>query len=238
MRNPIPLNSQLNRLSLLALFAAACALPMQAQAPTAPATKPIPAPANKFAHPHKHPPTPPPPAVAVSSPPLAVAPPLPVWPVNEAPLRATISWDSQGLTINAANSSLQQILADVTALTGTSVEGFGSDQRVFGDFGPGPVREVVSQLLLGSGYNVVMTGDQGQGTPRQILLSLPNTTGAVANNAPSSNADEDVEPPEQAPPMPLPTAIHPGYMGHGVRNAQQLEVQRQFDAQQQGRPQQ
>ncbi len=47
----------------------------------------------------------------------------------------------------------------------------GQDQRIFGAYGPGPARDVLSQLLDGSGYNVLMIGDQGQGTPRRIVLS-------------------------------------------------------------------
>ena len=47
-----------------------------------------------------------------------------------------------------------------------------SDERVFGAYGlRSQARDVLAQLLQGSGYNVIMIGDQGQGTPRQLLLS-------------------------------------------------------------------
>jgi hypothetical protein len=41
------------------------------------------------------------------------APELPKWPANEKAVQATVTWDSQGLRIEAANSSLEQILNDL-----------------------------------------------------------------------------------------------------------------------------
>ena len=72
--------------------------------------------------------------------------------------------------VNAANSSLAQIMKAIAAETGATVQGMAQDQRIFGIYGPGRARDVISQLLDGSGYNVLMVGDLGQGTPRQILL--------------------------------------------------------------------
>ena len=61
--------------------------------------------------------------------------------------------------------------SEVSTETGTKVEGMGADQRVYGDYGPGQARDVLSQLLQGSGYNVLLAGDIGQGAPREIVLS-------------------------------------------------------------------
>src|SRR6185437_12378146 len=103
------------------------------------------------------------------------APPPPDWPVNHQPNPATVVWDSRGLEIQASNSSLGQILHDVATDTGAKLEGLGegrnSDQRIFGNYGPGPAREVISKLLDGSGYNVVMIGGTGDQPPQQIILS-------------------------------------------------------------------
>src|SRR5689334_18359267 len=41
------------------------------------------------------------------------APELPHWPVNDSPAKPTVTWDSQGLKIDASNASLHQILNDV-----------------------------------------------------------------------------------------------------------------------------
>lgn len=172
-------------------------------------------------------------------------PPPPNWPVNDKPIPATVVWDSHGLRIDAKNSSLQQILKDVATSTGIKVEGMKTDERVFGIYGPGKARDVLSQLLDGTGYNVVMVGDQGQGTPREILLSAapkgpapPAPTTSQASNAANSAAEE--EPPEQTPQPP--PAYHPGFgPGVPVRTPQQIMQQmqqRQQQMQQNNNPQQ
>ena len=136
------------------------------------------------------------PAPVVTPPP----PEPPHWPANDRPADASVTWDSHGLLITAQNSSLKQILDDVSAATGAKVEGLGADQRIFGAYGPGKAREVLSQLLDGTGYNVLMIGDQGEGTPRQIVLTSRNgsstTQAAAASPAPpaASAAEDDPEP--------------------------------------------
>jgi hypothetical protein len=153
-----------------------------------------------------------------------------------------VVWDSRGLKIDASNSSLQQILADVSAATGLKVEGMTADERVFGNFGPGQARDVLSQLLQGSGYNVMMVGDQGQGTPRQLLLSVRQaSTGQNARPAPTQNNDEDPEPEE--PPEPQePQQGRPLFpQGSPVRTPQQVlqeMQQRQQELQQRQQQQQ
>jgi hypothetical protein len=203
-----------------------------------PATADQPGKPHKAAHPHKRlvaapAPAPEPPAAPVAATPPA--PELPKWPANEKPAKAAITWDSQGLHIDAANSSLEDILMEVATLTGAKLEGFDADQRVFGAFGPGPARDVLSQLLLGSGYNVMMIGDQGQGTPRRIVLSARHAGGATpaATPAPaSSDEDADTEEPPQQPPQQYPQPIRPGFPPGGRTPQQMQEMQRQQQMQQ------
>ena len=83
----------------------------------------------------KAPPKAPQPAPA---PPEQIQPQPPDWPANDRPAEAKVAWNSKGLRIDAANSSLQQILKDVATATGAKISGLGADQRVFGTFGPGP----------------------------------------------------------------------------------------------------
>jgi hypothetical protein len=150
-----------------------------------------------------------------------------------------VAWNSKGLRIDAANSSLHQILKDVATATGAKVSGMSTDRRIFGTFGPAPAREVISQLLYGSGYNVLLIGDQGQGTPRQIVLSTRPTGPAPANNAASSNDDNaDVEEPPPPQPQPQPQQNPPAGSGPGgqPRSPQQIlqeMQQRQQQIQQQ-----
>ena len=151
--------------------------PARAQRPAAPANK---APAS----------APAPIAALPTVPPAAISP---AWPVNQAPAPAVVQWDSQGLRISAKNSSLKQILAEVSTRIGAKLDGAVGDERVFGEYGPGPAKEVLTQLLQGSAYNLLLIGDQGQGTPRQIVLSARHAEGGnqAAVNQPVQNSDDD-----------------------------------------------
>ena len=179
------------------------------------------------------------------------APELPHWPANDSPAKPTVTWDSQGLKIDASNASLHQILNDVASATGAKMEGFVADERVFGEYGPGQARDVLSQLLHGSGYNVLMIGDQGEGTPRQIVLSPRKAGGAPASaNRPSQDSQDDDVPEqpeveEQPPPQmplingrpPMPPQGPPGVPRTPQQVLQELQ-QRQQEMQQQQQQQQ
>jgi len=135
--------------------------------------------------------------------PPAAAPP-PQWPVNNAAQQATVTWTAQGLSIDAQNSSLRQILDSVQSQIGVKVQGFDKDERVFGSYGPGQPREVLSQLLEGTDYNVLMVGNREKGVPQQIQLSA-RPSGGPQPNAPVAPGDT-YEPPvaPYEPPQPLP----------------------------------
>ena len=181
--------------------------------------------------------------------PVDVAPPQPKWPVNEQAEPAAVGWNGKDLSINATNSSLSQILKDVSSATGVKVEGMGSDQRIFGRYGPADARDVLAQLLDGSGYNVLIIGDKGEGTPRQIVLTTKARTAktpGVQNGQPNPNGEDDAaEEPEQPEPQPEPPPPpqrpggNPNQPGQGPRTPQQMMEelqQRQQQQQQQGNP--
>jgi hypothetical protein len=158
------------------------------------------------------------------------AAPMPQWPINEQPAQPIVTWDSHGLSIDAANSSLQQILKAVAVATGAKVEGMTGDQRVFGEYGPGQARDVLSQLLLGAGFNVIMVGDLGQGAPRQILLSVRRTgTDAADNNAnqANNNNDDDSADNDADDQQPVQPVMRPGFPGGFPRTPQQMLEERQ-----------
>jgi hypothetical protein len=188
----------------------------------------------------------------------APQPETPRWPVNETPVKPSVTWNSQGLKIQANNASLHEILNEVSTDTGAKVEGMGTDERVFGEYGPGAARDVISQLLHGSNYNVLMIGDQGEGTPRQIVLSTRHAGNAPANaNHPGEEQqDEDFVPeepqaedqPVQAPPPPImnggraPMQMVPQGPPGAPRTPQQVlqelqQRQQQLQDQQQQQPQ-
>jgi len=155
--------------------------------------------------------------------------PMPQWPINEQPGQPVVTWDSHGLSIDAANCSLQQILKAVSVATGAKVEGMTGDQRVFGEYGPGQARDVLSELLQGAGYNVIMVGDLGQGTPRQILLSVrragKDTAEADANQA--NNNDDDSADNDADDQQPVQPVMRPGFPGGFPRTPQQMLEERQ-----------
>jgi hypothetical protein len=174
----------------------------------------------------------------------AAVPAPPAWPVNEQPNHASVVWDSHGLSIDAANSSLQQILKDVSTATGATIEGLSGDERVFGAYGPGQAGEVLAQLLQGAGYNVMLIGDRGRGAPREILLSVrKSTTDDAAQPKNSNNNDDDSADAEDDQPAPQQPPMRPGFPGGFPRSPQQRmeQIQRerqQMLQQQQQQPQQ
>jgi len=169
-----------------------------------------------IATPDPAPTAPPPTSPAAAAP----DPPPPIWPANQPPNQAKVSWDSRGLEIDAFNSSLDQILQQVAADTGAKLEGLSGDQRVedqsihdqriFGTYGPGPARDVLTKLLDGFGYNVLIVGGRNADAPLKVvfLASSPAGSQVASNNQNRSNPeDDDAEPlPEaqRAPPMETP----------------------------------
>jgi hypothetical protein len=189
--------------------------------------------------------------------PEAITSPTPIWPANQPPNQAKVSWDGRGLEIEAFNSSLNQILHEVAADTGAKLEGLTQDQRVFGSYGPGPEISVLSKLLEGSGYNVLMIGNGDTDVPLEIVLSArsPANRRTAANNQNRSNSQDD-EAGKRPEPEPQPdhsaeasrpqTVQNPFGNGEPPRDPQQfmqeiLQRQQQIDQQQhdqQNNPQQ
>jgi len=230
------------RQAAAALFVAGLLLlgaPLIAQ--TVPASTAVPAQKPAVAHPGSHSA-----ATRPGTQPAAETPARPTppdWPANDQPQEASVVWDSHGLRIVASNSSMAQILKDVSAKTGATLEGMGKDERIFGSYGPGPARDVIAQLLDGSAYNVLMIGDQGQGTPRRIVLSArPTGTAAqtqpTGNSNPAASVNEEVEADQEPQPMtPQPPGTQPPSVPlHTPRQTLQEMQQRQL--QQPGQQQQ
>jgi hypothetical protein len=155
-----------------------------------------------------------------------------------------VVYDSRGLMVVASNSSLAQILKEVSIDTGAKLEGMGADpgtmdQRIYGTYGPGPARDVLKQLLDGSGYNVLLIGDRGQGTPRRIVLSpqsgsaIPTTAHNTAPQPSEDDNDSDQSPPEAEQEQPPPQPVQNG-SPVPVRTPQQMIQERDRLQQQNG----
>ncbi len=189
-------------------------------------------------HPHRLRKKAPAPAPVAETPP---PPPMPHWPINDGPNAPSVVWDSSGLRISASNSSLQQILKEVSTDTGTKVVGAIPDQRVFGNYGPGDARDVLSQLLQGSGYNILFAGDLGKGAPTEIVLT-PRRAGsagapAAVTRPQQPEPEEDVpdQPEEEPQPQVQPQTPSDPRANTPVRTPQQVmeEMQRRQLLQQQ-----
>jgi hypothetical protein len=170
---------------------------------------------------------------------------------------ANVKVDAGQMSVQADNSSLTQILHDISAKTGMTIDGLNKDQRVFGSYGPSNPKEILSALLAGTGYNVMMVGVAREGAPRELVLT-ERTTGAAAqagNSRPNVHQNQDDEdsvedsspnPPDLNPPQqpPQPGVVPPDQPAtppNGVKTPQQMlqELQqlRQQQQQQQQSPQ-
>jgi hypothetical protein len=187
-------------------------------------------------------PAPPPPPSPTTPQPLT-APSL----LDQPPQPAKVDIADGKLTVQADNSSLTAILNQVSTSAGMTVDGLNKDERIFGTYGPGEPREIISQLLDGSGYNVVMFGRTTAGTPSQVSLSprgaaLPQ--GAASRPVKQEDEEEEPQPTQyqdNPPPPPNPNpAPGPGAPSPngGPRTPQQmLQELQQIRQQQQQQPQ-
>jgi hypothetical protein len=115
------------------------------------------------------------------------APPPPVPPAQQPsnPARIMFHPGSQqrpgSLEIVANNSSLIDILNQVSHQTGMAVEGLNHDERIYGRYGPGPVSATLTQLLDGAGYDYIIVGGGPGKSPAKLQLT-------TASNTPASTA--------------------------------------------------
>ena len=148
------------------------------------------------------------------------ATPAPAIPQNTSLLDqpakpAQVQLSGGKLSVKADNSGLADILHNISAKTGMTVDGLSRDPRIFGNYGPAAPREVLSALLDGLGYNVMMVGALDNGAPRQLTLT-PRTGGVSTgpnrqmpaatqtnNDDDDSNQEQD-EQDNQMPPRPEP----------------------------------
>jgi hypothetical protein len=209
--------------------------------------------------------------------PSAAVPQQAVPPAPESPQVATslldqpakpaqVQLDAGELSVKADNSTLTDILHNISAKTGMKVDGAPRDQRVFGSYGPAAPREVLSALLDGVNCNVMMVGALDNGAPRELILT-PRSAGGVSsdhqtptvqqNNNNDNNGDDeddsnqgtpDFQPPrpEPVPPeanQPTEQPVPPANNGQPqVKTPQQMlqelqQMRQQMQQQQQVNPQ-
>jgi hypothetical protein len=119
-------------------------------------------------------------AADVTPPPApAPAPEVPKRPADMSPKPPKVTCRGDQLTISADNSTLDAILAAVKGCTGAKIEipsGAGAI-RSFEELGPGPVREVLDELLSGTQYNYVIQSSAANPLKVEtVMLSMRSTT--------------------------------------------------------------
>lgn len=197
-----------SRLSMLICLAAA---PLFAQTPAAPVSGPQNAPA---------------PATLPAITPTAAEQPSQLPPAPAPANRAKITYLDHQLTVVAQNSSLNQILREISQLTGITITGGVAEERVFGSYGPAISSQVLGQLLDGTGSNMLFLSSI-EDKPAELILTprgggpTPPNPNAMRSNDnadsedtpvdPSNNPSESVPgaPTSAAPPGALPGAPAP-----------------------------
>jgi hypothetical protein len=125
---------------------------------------------------------------------FAQAPPAPaVANVEGAAQRAgniaQVVYSNGLLTIAADNSSLNQILREISRQTGMRITGSVSDERVFGSYGPGTPARILANLLDGTGSNMLLR-ETASNVPAELILT-PRMGGPTPPQAQSSSPENE-----------------------------------------------
>jgi hypothetical protein len=123
--------------------------------------------------------------------------------------RAEVRCDAGLISINANNSSLNQILREISRQTGMKITGGVKDERVFGHYGPAPTSVILATLIDGNSTNMVLL-QTASNMPEELILT-PRAGGVSPPNpnAPGfdeSNGDDE----ERDRPQPPQRAANPG----------------------------
>lgn len=129
----------------------------------------------------------------------------PAQPVVQPPLttsqqpahQAEVTYTGGKLFVSASNSSLNQILRDISRQTGMKITGGVNDERVFGQYGPSAPAIILNTLLDGTGSNMLLLQATAT-TPAELVLT-PRHGGPTP---PSPSAFEDSQANRQPPPRP------------------------------------
>jgi hypothetical protein len=82
---------------------------------------------------------------------------------------ASVEYSGGQVAVLADNSSLSEIIRDVARRAGMAVKGDVVDERVFGTYGPAAPAEVLSDLLKGTGSNMMVVGGSSRAAAELIL---------------------------------------------------------------------
>ena len=129
----------------------------------------------------------------------ALPPPPPPTPEQMPPSQARVTFSEKQLKVAADNSSLNQILHQISQMTGTKLTGSVKEDRVYGTYGPASVGAVLTALLSGSGSNMLLVQGDSH-TPAELILTPRN--GGATPPSPQSTEDDAAQQDVVAPPVP------------------------------------
>ena len=118
--------------------------------------------------------------------------PLHVNPVSHEPKHAEVAYSRGLLFLSANDSSLNQILRQISRDTGIKITGGVADERVFGQYGPSSPSQVLAALLDGTGSNMLLLHRDGS-TPAELVLT-PRLDGPTPPNPNAAMFNEQTEP--------------------------------------------
>src|SRR5579863_990729 len=119
----------------------------------------------------------------------APAPEFPKRPVELPPKPPKVTCHGDQISISADNSTLDAILAAVKGCTGAKIDIPGDSSRVrsFEELGPGPVRDVLDELLSGTPYNYVIQSSAANPLKVEtVLLSMRTDDSGKPGSGPNS----------------------------------------------------
>lgn len=141
--------------------------------------------------------------------PIAAKPATPTTPAHHA----TVTYAAGMLNVRADNSSLNQILREISRLTGMKITGGVVDERVFGNYGPAEPSTILATLLGGTGSNILLR-ESDTNSPTELVLT-PRNGGPTPPNPNAPGFDDGADGGETqnvshpVPPRLLPT--RPGF---------------------------
>lgn len=151
------------------------------------------------------------------------------------PVEPQVKYENGQLTIDAANSTLEDILRAVRQQTGAQIEVPEARERVVTHLGPGPLTKIMAQLLNGSRFNyVLLWSPQDPSVLTRILLAVQSVQAAntAAPSQPPTAVDVQAKPDEPTATRNASADANNGGRGRpataeqpGIQTPQELQVQ-------------
>ena len=123
----------------------------------------------------------------------AQVPASPPKPAQQAARTAVVTYVDGKLLVVADNSGLNSTLRAISRAAGIKLTGSAGEDRVYGTYGPASPASVLSDLIDGSGSNMLFV--QGAGAQQSELILTPRTGGASPPSSSSDSSQNDSQSP-------------------------------------------